>query len=210
MSVSTCEEISAELVAFLDGALAADDRRPVAAHVSTCSTCRREIERLTTVQRLVATLPASSRARASPSISGGALDAESRAGGDERPPPAPTAVRAVPALAGRRAPSSPSRLRSLTSTPPSPSRRGTPASAAAPVALQPRARRAPTPSRRAAEAEEEAAQLADVDALRPEDLPPDLLEHPELFLRLPVVRRLEKLEHLGSDQERQGTDDGAG
>ena len=46
MSARRAKQIGAELVAFLDGELADDERRPVAAHVSTCLTCRREIERL--------------------------------------------------------------------------------------------------------------------------------------------------------------------
>ena len=43
----------------------------------------------------------------------------------------------------------------------------------------------------------EAAPVRQANAdLAPEDLPPEVVEHPELFLRLPVVRRLEKLEHF--------------
>jgi hypothetical protein len=175
--------------------------------VSTCLTCRREIERLTTVQRLVATLPS---IEPSPSF---AVDFWQRL--DAESAPAATNVRrlrplrwAIPALAAAAVLAL--ALRSLTSTPPSPS---APAArvAAAPVApAAPAAKGANAKLAAQPKPKEEAAQLADVDALRPEDLPPDLLEHPELFLRLPVVRRLEKLEYLGSDQERQGTDDGAG
>ena len=54
---ATCDAIAPELVAYLDGALADDQRRPIATHVSTCLVCRREMERLTTVQRWVADLP---------------------------------------------------------------------------------------------------------------------------------------------------------
>ena len=43
----------------------------------------------------------------------------------------------------------------------------------------------------------DAAPIEQANAeLAPEDLPPELIEHPELFLRLPVVRRLDKLEHF--------------
>ncbi len=57
---------------------------------------------------------------------------------------------------------------------------------AAPEQLAAReAREAPVAEERVADAE-----------LAPEDLPPDLLEHPEFFLRYPVVRRLNKLEHF--------------
>jgi hypothetical protein len=103
-------------------------------------------------------------------------------------------------------------LRSLTSTTPAPSvpSRATRVAAAPVAAAAPAAKAEPPKVAAQPKAKEGAAQLADVDALRPEDLPTDLLEHPELFLRLPVVRRLEKLEYLGSEQERRGTDDGAG
>jgi hypothetical protein len=38
--------------------------------------------------------------------------------------------------------------------------------------------------------------LANADHNDLEQYPPELVEHPELFLRLPVVRRLEKLQHF--------------
>jgi len=53
MSTHTCEQTSDELVAFLDGELGDEERRPVADHLATCLTCRRELEGLTTVQGLV-------------------------------------------------------------------------------------------------------------------------------------------------------------
>jgi hypothetical protein len=71
------------------------------------------------------------------------------------------------------------------------------------VARAPQAEPAPRPDA-VARVEREAPADAPAEApvehakaeLAPEDLPPELLEHPELFLRLPVVRRLEKLEHF--------------
>ena len=45
-------------------------------------------------------------------------------------------------------------------------------------------------------------QIASAGALAPEDLPPDLVEHPELFLRYPVVRRLDSLSHFEEVQQR--------
>jgi hypothetical protein len=48
------------------------------------------------------------------------------------------------------------------------------------------------------------------EELQPEDLPSDLLENAELFLRLPVVRRLETLEHFESVQNSHEGEEGAG
>jgi hypothetical protein len=208
MSTTTCEEITSELVAFLDGELADEERRPVAAHVHGCLACRREIERLTKVQGLVAELP-----RIQPSAGFAdefwrKLEAESA--------PLPANVHrlrplrwVVPALAAAAVVAL--ALRSEVQ-PPSPqvASSGTEVHASGKIATAPAA---PAPPARAApqpKAEEPPAQVADVESLRPEDLPPELVEHPELFLRLPVVRRLDTLKYLGSAEDAPGADDGAG
>jgi hypothetical protein len=68
---------------------------------------------------------------------------------------------------------------------------------------EPPARVADAPAPKPAPAEVASAPGTDLPDVAPEDLPPELLEQPEFFLRLPVVRRLEKLEHF--DQVRQHT-----
>lgn len=203
---TSCDQISTELVAFLDGELGADDRQPVAEHVSTCLTCRREIERLTTVQGWVTSRPAVAPGPtfdddfwrqiaaeptpiASPRTRGRALRWA-----------VPTlAAAAVLALA----------LRSLTHVPPASDTPAVPSTRVAAAPAAPPAKAA-APQAAAKPAAEPPAQVANVETLRPEDLPPELLEHPELFLRLPVVRRLETLEYLGSVDDRPSNDGGAG
>ncbi|MEO6025279.1 MAG: zf-HC2 domain-containing protein [Candidatus Binatia bacterium] len=204
---ATCEAIGPELVAYLDGALADDERRPIASHVSTCLVCRREIERLTTVQRWVSELPAVEPSRDFAATFWERMEEEppvaERSGRPSRPlrwiVPV-LAAAAVLALA----------LRSMvpgTSTPP-PTVPAAPAPRAPAVAAAPKIER---PKVAAAPVEKPApAQLANVEDLKPEDLPPELLEHPELFLRLPVVRRLETLEHIDAVKREQQSEDGAG
>lgn len=210
---TSCDQISTALVAFLDGELGADDRQPVAEHVSTCLTCRREIERLTTVQGWVTSLPAVAPGPTFDDDFWRQIAAE----------PTPITSRrtrgralrwAVPTLAA--AALLALALRSLTEAPPAsdapavPSTRVAAAPPAPPVkaaAPQSAAKAAAEPAKPAADPP---AQVANVETLRPEDLPPELLEHPELFLRLPVVRRLETLEYLGSVDDRPSSDGGAG
>jgi anti-sigma factor RsiW len=208
-----CDQISTELVAYLDYQLVAADRRPVADHVATCRSCQQEIERLTKVQGWVARL---TPIAPSPSFDGDfwrRVAAEptpiaSRRGGGRRLGWAlPTlAAAAVLALA----------LRSLLATPPSPEAPAAPSTRVAAAPPAPPAKPAApalaakpgvVPEKPAAEP---AAELAAVDSLRPEDLPPELLAQPELFLRLPVVRRLETLEYLGSVDDRPSGAGGAG
>lgn len=190
MSVATCEQITSELIAYLDGELSDADRRPVAAHLSTCLGCRREVERLGTVQRWVSDLPS-----IEPSADF-ATDFWRRMNAEEAAVPTlgprrrvwqlvvpALAAAAVLALVARSIVTSPSSA----PTAPAPAKQ----IAAAPARKAPAAVAA---NRDAAPAEP--AQVADAANQLPEDLPPELVEHPELFLRLPVVRRLEKLEHF--------------
>jgi len=206
MSVTTCASIGAELVAYLDGALADDERRPVAAHVSTCLGCRREMERLAAAQRALDTLP-----RIEPSAH--FADDFWRQLAEEAPAAAAVGTRrvrllrvAVPALAAAAvlALAFQSFLRAPAT--PTPARRE--ARAAAAPAAAGNAERRQLAARHPAETE--APRVADVDTLRPEDLPPELVEHPELYLRLPVVRRLQKLQYFGSVPDRPTGEDGAG
>ncbi len=202
---ATCDQIGPELVAFLDGELDDAERRPIASHVSTCLGCRREMERLGTVRGWVADLP-----RIEPSA--GLADEfwrrveHERAATESHPGASPLWWWVTPALAAAAA--LVLAFQFFTSGP-------------TPVAKAPSAERAvagarpgaPAPAVAARRAAPEAAapMVADADTLRPEDLPPELLEHPELFLRLPVVRRLDKLEHFEEVRQHPGEDgEGAG
>ena len=204
MSGSTCEQINVELVAYLDGELADAERAPVAAHLATCLVCRREIERLTTIRRWIGSMP---RLEPSPEFSSGfwsRLDAEAGASSATRS--LPRAVRwGLPALAAAAGLALAFQFSARTSSPP------TTAGSASKAAQVPAAgARHPAPINAGAEprrqGSDEASQVAGARSELPEDLPPDLLEHPELFLRLPVVRRLEKLEHFEEVREKAPDD----
>ena len=213
MSTFTCEQMSSELVAFLDHELGDDERRPVADHVATCLACQREVDRLTTVQRWVGTLPPVAPSATFSDDFWRRIAAE----------PTPIASRrrrasvlrwAVPALAAAAVLAVALRSQMQTPLPPSGTRGPRTRVAAAPPA--PAAKEAPgivarqAESEQAAPAAEPPPQVANVESLRAEDLPPELLEHPELFLRLPVVRRLDKLEYLGSTEDAPSGEGGAG
>ena len=213
MSAATCERIGDDLVAFLDDELAAADRTPVADHVATCLVCRREIDRLTTVRRLVQTLPGIEPSPTFADEFWRRMDGES-APRDPRVRPLRPMRWALPALAAAAVVAL--ALHSLLGGP-APNPATAPGQAPAPAARvaavpPPRAQHEAPPAQVAAQpaSPAEAPQVADVESLRPEDLPPELVEHPELFLRLPVVRRLEKLQYLGSAPDRQAAPDDAG
>ena len=213
MSATACERTGTELVAFLDDELGPDERRPVAEHLATCLVCRREMDRLATLQGWLGGL-----AKVEPGSTFAADFARRLAA--EPTPIAPRRAGSrgflwmVPALAAAAVLALV--LRSFVGTP-GPS--SPPADAAKPrVAtvrrpVEPAAEEEPArvATRPAAERPTSPTDLAAIEALRPEDLPPELREHPELFLRLPVVRRLDTLEYLGSLHEQGGGgDDGAG
>jgi anti-sigma factor RsiW len=203
----TCEQISGELIAFLDGELGESERRQIATHVSTCLVCRRELDRLTTVQRWVADLPDIEPSAEFAEQFWDRMDAE------------PTGARpklrslrslwwALPALAAAAVLAV--SFQFMSRLPSAPTRPATPAERVV-QALPAQADR-PTAATVAAEAtlKDGSRQAASVDDMRPEDLPPDLLEHPDLFLRLPVVRHLEKLEYFEAVRQEPGDQDGAG
>ena len=207
MTLSTCEQITTDLVDFLDGELGDADRRPVAAHLSTCLGCRREAERLGTVQRWVASLP--------PIEPSAGFDAEfwRRMNAAEAAAPTLRSRRrvwalAVPALAA--AATVAIAARSLLAPSALPTTAGAPAPR---VAHAPAVKPAPAVAANHATRPAEPAEVADAHEALPEDLPPQLVEHPELFLRLPVVRRLDKLEVFEAVQQHApeaATQDGAG
>jgi hypothetical protein len=192
---SECEVMAAELVAYLDGEQPEADRARIEGHVATCLTCRREMDRIGKVNALLRSLP-----RIEPSADFDArmwqrLEAETARRSRRRGfRPAmwgiPLAAAAALALVWYSSLSQP--------TPGSlarPGHVGTVANAPKDVArsvheVEAVARAKPEEPADAAPIEQANADLA------PEDLPPELIEHPELFLRLPVVRRLDKLEHF--------------
>jgi hypothetical protein len=47
-----CEDIQEELVAYCDGELPEEDRAQIAAHLSTCSACSRDVTQFTRINRL--------------------------------------------------------------------------------------------------------------------------------------------------------------
>jgi anti-sigma factor RsiW len=185
-----CDDITPDLVAYLDGELDGVARRPIAAHLSTCLGCRRELEQLTAVRRWIGERPL-----VEPSANF-AADFWDRLEREAGPPPrgrswwwaAPAlAAAAVLALA----------LRSLVAAP------GDAPGRAADQVAGPAAAPAPKVAAAKPAATAGAPQVAAAPELGPEDLPPELLEHPELFLRLPVVQRLETLEHFDEVRQQQ-------
>ena len=200
MSARVCEAIAEDLVAFADGELAQAERAPIEAHVAGCLSCRREIERIATVNALVAGLP---RIAPSPEfeervrrrLAAGAA-ADDAATWTRRRAWRP-ALWGVPALAVAAA------IALVWYW-----------SLAAPTRNQ---LRAPAGGGQLAVARPDRAQqlagegetepvVAAAPSLSIEDLPPDLIEHPELFLRYPVVRRLNKLEHFEEVRQHGGAE----
>ena len=198
-TAAACDAYVEELVAYLDAEQPEAERARIDAHVGTCLTCRRELERLRRVRALIG--EELRPIEPSASFEQGfwrRLDAEA-------PRATPRKARArfatwgLPALAAAAVVA----LASYSLLPRSTreERAATPGT----VAEAPRhaaghdatrlAHResAPEPVKPAAE---EPRQLANADQGDIDQYPPELVEHPELFLRLPVVRRLEKLQHF--------------
>lgn len=192
MSTSACHRTRPELTAYVDDELGADARRLVVEHLASCLSCRREVEQLRTLRRWLADLPQIAPGATFAADFARRLAAEPKPGAARRGRGARVRRWVAPALAAAAVLAL--ALRSFTVAPSPPA--ATPGAAPGRVAAAPAA----TAARIAAAASPSPAPalLAHVDRLRPEDLPPELLEHPELFLRLPVVRRLEALEHLGA------------
>jgi anti-sigma factor RsiW len=196
MSQSACEALSTELVAYVDGEQPEAERARIAAHVGRCLTCRREIDRITKLRALLVSLPsvepsADFDARMWERLSDGA-PVRRRSGRLWAAYWAlPLAAAAGMAIAWY----------SLVASRPAGGPTGLPrpgsqvAEVASPKSDGPgvvaRQKAAPnTESQIAAAAKGAPAELT------PEDLPPELLAQPELFLRLPVVEQLDRLEHF--------------
>lgn len=187
---STCDLMAEDLLAYADGELTGDAGARVDEHVRACLRCRRELAEIAKVNAAVRSLP-----RLEPSD-----DFASRLWErlDEMERDTPLRGRGlgrwvVPMLAA--AALLVLAVRATLETPPGPGASAPAASSpAAVMAAAPRAPVAHAPSPSGEREEAPVAVAAGAEA--PEDLPPELLEHPELFLRLPVVRRLDKLENF--------------
>ncbi len=191
---SECQTMAEELVAYLDGEQPEAERARIEAHVATCLTCRREMDRIGKVNAMLRALP-----RVVPSDDFDArmwerLAAETASRSRRRGfRPAlwgiPLAAAAALALVWYS-----SVARVATGVP------GTRPPAEIARASKQSGRSAPGSEEAVARANREPQgepiKQANAEELAPEDLPPALIEHPELFLRLPVVRRLEKFEHF--------------
>jgi anti-sigma factor RsiW len=186
--IAACEEFAADLVAYLDGEHAERETARIEAHLGTCLNCRRELEQLRRLRALLGELRAIEPSPAFHTAMWRRLDPlPTRASRRAR-----TLFWAAPALAAAAAVA----LVWYSSI----VRVGAPGAAApAPraVAAAPRvhasggdalAQRAVEPERGGSHDVVVAGDLA--------EYPPELVEHPELFLRLPVVRRLQKLQHF--------------
>jgi anti-sigma factor RsiW len=202
-----CGTVAEELIAYLDGELPEPERARVAAHVGGCLPCRREVEALRRLAGLVAGLPAIEPSEDLAAHMARRLASEAgvaRAGGGRRLALWGVSLAAAAAVAltlasmvsrQARAPE----VAELAASAPAADPGGAVAEPEPPavVAAAPAAR-APRP---AASDDQPAAEEH-----APEDLPPDLLARPELYLRLPVVRRLETLEHFGAVSGRGDAD----
>lgn len=184
--IAACEEFAPELVAYLDGEHAEREAARIEAHVGTCLSCRRELEQLRHLRTRIGelhpiepsagfderfwqrleTLPSSRRRSRLLMWTAPALAAAAAV--------ALVWYSSIARVAGPGAPSSPRAVAKARAV----------ASGGDAVA-----RRDAVPERGAAR--DDVATADDVG-----QYPPDLVEHPELYLHLPVVRRLQKLEHF--------------
>lgn len=207
MSRSECEAIAEELVAYADGELDHATHGRVDAHVGVCLACRRELSRLAKVDAALRGLP-----RLEPSADFAErlrerLEREAAVEPVGRRPWVRAAQWGLPALAAAAAVAIVLRSTLVPPAGDTPERFDPAPIAIAPDPApvpEPPARVADAPAPKPAPAEVASVPGTDLADVAPEDLPPELLEQPEFFLRLPVVRRLEKLEHF--DQVRQHTD----
>jgi anti-sigma factor RsiW len=193
--IAACDDFAADLVAYLDGELGDADRARIEAHLGTCLACRRELEQFRRLRALI----------------DGVRPLDLSADFTERmwqrldPLPAGATRRrtrvvlwAAPALAAAAALgivwySSIGRL-------------GNESTATAPRSIAAAAR--PHEGKEQAVASRDRARegAAPGDVASADDVaeyPPELVDHPELFLHLPVVRRLHKLEHFEEVRQHQ-------
>jgi hypothetical protein len=202
-----CLAMSEELVAYVDGELHADISARVAEHLTGCLPCRRELDEVKAADRLLTDV---SRIVPSPDFTDRMQQrlaaATDGAGGGGRAwsPGWGVALAAAAAVAlGLVSVLDRARVDAPTAIPVTVAR----APVVAPAAAGGPARMATARAGGGARTDDgQRPAAAAFDALTPEDLPPDLMARPELYLRLPVVRRLETLEHFKAERQRDDAD----
>ena len=184
--IAACEEFAADLVAYLDGEHEEGEAARIEAHLGTCLSCRRELEQLRRLRVLLGELHPIEPSAAFDAAMWRRLDPLPTRGRRR----APTLFWAAPALAAAAAVA----LVWYSSIAPV-----TVPGTVVPrtVAAVPRGHAAGGDALAQREAESEGGATHDVaTADNLDEYPPDLVEHPEIFLRLPVVRRLQRLQHF--------------
>jgi len=202
MTRSTCPIADEDLLAFVDAELLPAERTRVEDHVATCLTCRRETERLAAVNALVRGLP---RIEPSPDFETAMWRRLAREAHARKPRTRSRVLRwSMPVFAAAAAIALVLYSVLSPSGPRGGSARGGGQVATAPVPRQDVARATrPGDTRVASAPGAENVDDTTVANLGPEDLPPELVDHPELFLHFPVVRRLKKLEHFEEVRKRE-------
>ena len=182
-----CGRAQKLIVAAVDGELTPERRRELDDHVAGCAECRTELRATETLFGALGSLP--QEAEVPGLVEAATLRrmriaaAEEREHGSRRwgwlsaPVLAATAVTVLALVVGTR-------------------ERPGPGPAPAPAVDAPHAQQtarvpdpAPAPKR-------EAAAVAVADSAPPSEPPPDLAAAPELFMNLPIIRNMEKLEHF--------------
>ncbi len=204
--IAACDDFAADLVAYLDDELGDADRGRVEAHLGTCLAYRRELEQFRRLRALIdgvrplalsADFDERMRQRLDP-LATHATRRRSRA-----------VLWAAPALAAAAALALVwySSIAHVDTAPTTPARQSV-AAAARPrdakdqeVAARGDNDKEQAVASRAGEEGAPPGSVASADDVA--DYPPELVEHPELFLHLPVVRRLNRLEHFEEVRQHQ-------
>ena len=179
------------IVAAVDGEITPERRRDLDEHVAACTDCLTELRATEALLGVLDSLP--QEAEVPPLVEAGTLRRMRIAAADERerkerrwgwfPVPVLAAAGvAVLALAINLRPEG----GQVTPQPATPKAAG-----GRQLARAPEPEAAPAAPRR-----EVAVAAADHDATPPADPPPDLAAAPELFMNLPIIRNMEKLEHF--------------
>jgi len=195
--IAACDDFAADLVAYLDGELGDADRARIEAHLGTCLACRRELEQFRRLRALI------------DGVRPLDLSTDFADRMWQRLDPLPTraprrrtraVLWAAPTLAAAAALALVwySQVARLGNAPTAPAPHSV---AAAPRphdanehAVASRSEKEQVVASREKEEGDAPGNVARTDDVT--EYPPDLVEHPELFLRLPVVRRLNRLEHF--------------
>ncbi len=195
--IAACDDFAADLVAYLDGELGDADRARIEAHLGTCLACRRELEQFRRLRALIDGVRPLDLS----------TDFADRMWQRLDPLPARAPRRrtravlwAAPTLAAAAALALVwySQVARLGNAPTAPAPHSV-AAAPRPHDANEHAVASRSEKEQAVASREKEEGGAPGNVARTDDVteyPPDLVEHPELFLRLPVVRRLNRLEHF--------------